>query len=118
MRFWDSSAIIPLCLKEPMSETVRRLMKADEDIVVWWTTKVECLSAVARRRREGVLSDEAESNVGEILSVLSTKWPEILHHRTRAPTGRQTSGDSPAEICGCISTRRRAHMGAGKSPGT
>ena len=77
MRFWDSSAIIPLCLKEPMSETVMRLMKADEDIVVWWATKVECLSAAARRRREGVLSHQVERSVGEILSVLSAKWSEI-----------------------------------------
>ena len=74
MRFWDSSAIIPLCLKEQMSETVRRLIKSDEDIVVWWTTKIECLSALARRRREGVLSIDAEMKARTILST----WKEIV----------------------------------------
>lgn len=77
MRFWDSSAIIPLCLKEQMSEQVRRLIKADEDIVVWWATKIECLSALARRRREGVLSSDAEMKARTILSTLTAEWSEV-----------------------------------------
>ena len=34
MRFWDSSAIIPLCLEERASEAVRNLAEKDEDLVV------------------------------------------------------------------------------------
>lgn len=77
MRFWDSSAIIPLCLKEQASETVKRLIKADEDIVVWWATKVECLSALSRRRREGALDNNSELRAKAILSVLSEEWSEV-----------------------------------------
>ena len=77
MRFWDSSAIIPLCLKEQMSETVKRLIKADEDIVVWWATKVECLSALSRRRREGALDNDSELKAKAILSALSQEWSEV-----------------------------------------
>ena len=77
MKFWDSSAIIPLCLKEQMSEAVKRLSKADEDIVVWWTARVECLSALSKRRREGVLNTDAELKAREILSALSAEWSEI-----------------------------------------
>jgi predicted nucleic acid-binding protein len=77
MKFWDSSAIIPLCLKEQMSETGKRLIKADEDVVVWWTTRVECFSALSRRRREGVLSADAELKAKVILSALSTEWSEV-----------------------------------------
>jgi predicted nucleic acid-binding protein len=77
MRFWDSSAVIPLCLKEQRSETVRGLVKADEDIVVWWATKIECLSALARRRREGVLSTDAEMRARTILSTLTAEWSEV-----------------------------------------
>jgi len=77
MRFWDSSAVIPLCLKEQMSETVRRLIKADEDIVVWWATKIECLSALARRRREGVFSTDAEMKARAVLSALTAEWSEV-----------------------------------------
>ena len=77
MKFWDSSAIIPLCLKEQMSETVKRLIKADEDIVVWWVTRVECLSALSRRRREGVLGNNSELKAKTLLSALSEEWSEV-----------------------------------------
>jgi predicted nucleic acid-binding protein len=62
---------------EQMSEAVRRLIKADEDIVVWWGTKIECLSALARRRRQGVLSMDAEIKARTILSTLSAEWSEV-----------------------------------------
>ena len=77
MKFWDSSAVIPLCLKEPMSETVQRLMKSDEDVFVGWATRVECLSVLSRRRREGALDAGAEVKAKAILSALSAEWSEI-----------------------------------------
>ena len=77
MKFWDSSAIIPLCLKEQMSGAVNRLIKADEDIVVWWAARVECLSALSRRRREGVLDNHTELKAKTILSTLSEEWSEV-----------------------------------------
>jgi len=77
MRFWDSSAIIPLCFRESESETLRRIIKTDEDMVVWWASRVECISALARRRREGVLSMEAELNAMAVLSALFGEWSEV-----------------------------------------
>ena len=77
MRFWDSSAIIPLCLQEPSSEKVRELAEKDEDLIVWWTTRVECISAVARRRREGGLTSHAEGNIRAALSALAAEWSEV-----------------------------------------
>jgi predicted nucleic acid-binding protein len=77
MRFWDSSAIIPLCLKEKASEAIRGLMKDDEDIVVWWTTYIECLSALSRRQREGVLTSGDASKARAVLSALAAAWSEV-----------------------------------------
>jgi hypothetical protein len=77
MRFWDSSAIIPLCLKEKASEAVKGLMKDDEDIVVWWTTDIECLSALSRRQREGVLTSGDAAKARAVLSALATAWSEV-----------------------------------------
>ena len=68
MRFWDSSALVPLCFRESASDAVRRIAKADEDMVVWWTSRVECISAMARRQREGVLSAEAGDDARAILT--------------------------------------------------
>lgn len=77
MRFWDSSAILPLCLQESESDRLRRVAKTDEDIAVWWASPVECVSAVARRRREGVLSSEAETQALAALAVLFGECSEI-----------------------------------------
>jgi len=77
MRFWDSSAIIPLCLKEKASEAVKGLMKDDENIVVWWTTYIECLSALSRRQREGVFTSGDAAKVRAVLSALAAAWSEV-----------------------------------------
>ncbi len=77
MRFWDSSAIIPLCLKESASEAAKGLLKGDEDVVVWWTTRVECLSALSRRQREKTFSSGDESKAKAILSPLAAAWSEV-----------------------------------------
>jgi predicted nucleic acid-binding protein len=78
MKFWDSSAIIPLCLQEPISEQIRAVLQADEDIVVWWATRIECLSALERRRREGALHVETHLKSRAVLSALATAWSEVL----------------------------------------
>jgi predicted nucleic acid-binding protein len=78
MRFWDSSALIPLCLTESSSEDVKRVVRSDEDIVVCWGTRVECLSALARRRREGTLSSDADIKSKAVLSAMAAEWSEVL----------------------------------------
>lgn len=51
MRFWDSSALIPLLVHEERSAELRQF--PPEDIVVWWASGVECASALARLERNG-----------------------------------------------------------------
>jgi predicted nucleic acid-binding protein len=77
MKFWDSSAIIPLCLREKRSEVMKGFIKDDEDIVVWWTTRIECLSALSRRQREGVLPSGDEAKARTVLSALAATWSEV-----------------------------------------
>ena len=77
MRFWDSSVIIPLCLKEKTSEALKGLMKDDEDVVVWWTTYIECVSALSRRQREGVLTSGDAGKARAVLSALAAAWSEV-----------------------------------------
>lgn len=53
MRFWDTSALVPLVVAEPHTSRVRRWLAEDGEVVVWALSRVELLSALARRRREG-----------------------------------------------------------------
>jgi predicted nucleic acid-binding protein len=77
MRFWDSSAIVPLCLDEPQSDRLKRLAEEDAALVVWWTGLVECYSAFARLRREGVLSRTEEDQARLVAAQLQAQWTEI-----------------------------------------
>ena len=89
MRFWDASAIIPLCLDELQTASLRRLAEEDEAIVAWWATPVECYSAFARLRREDLLTTTEEEQARAVLTVLIAEWTEIEPSRTvRDQAGR------------------------------
>lgn len=78
MRYWDSSAVIPLIVDEPARESLLELYQDDWQIVAWWTTPVEIASAVARREREGLLtSDEAEGAM-KAARRLAAAWHEVV----------------------------------------
>ena len=55
MRFWDSSAVVPILVAEPNSRRMASLLRRDRECWVWWTTRTECLSALYRRERGGEL---------------------------------------------------------------
>lgn len=52
MRFWDTSALLPLVVRESETRRVARWLREDPVVVVWTLTRVELLSALARRRRQ------------------------------------------------------------------
>jgi predicted nucleic acid-binding protein len=78
VRFWDTSAVVPLCVTETATPVVRRLLDADSSVVVWWATRTECISALARRRREGPLTSQGELRARRVLDTLATAWAEVL----------------------------------------
>lgn len=75
--FWDSSALIPLCIQERASHKVKKLAKQFAP-VVWWVTTVEIHSAIARLHRSGELDDAGRQAAFDRLSVLSRGWREVL----------------------------------------
>ena len=78
MRFWDASALVPLCLAQPASATVRSLLPNDPALIVWWASPMECWSAFARLKREGVLTGTQEKAVLHRLELLRNAWAEVL----------------------------------------
>ena len=77
MRFWDSSAIVPLLLVESGSARVRSWYRADSEIIVWTLTRVELLSAMARRRREDITSAPMLSAARRNIMRAWDGWSEI-----------------------------------------
>lgn len=77
MKFWDTSAVVPLCLAQPASADVRPLLLADGDMVVWWGTVVECTSALARLERSGELGPHGVRAAFRALDLLRAGWTEV-----------------------------------------
>lgn len=76
MRFWDSSAIVPLLLTEATTAAARSALDADRDVVVWWGTPTECVSAIARLEREGVEGRAIQAALRR-LAAFQSSWVEV-----------------------------------------
>ena len=76
MKFWDSSAVVPLLFGEKDSSRLRRLVESDREMSVWWATELECISAIGRREREGAAEDRIRTALRQ-LALLSSSWNEI-----------------------------------------
>jgi hypothetical protein len=69
MRFWDSSALIPLFVREGHSPVMEALLGDDPEMMVWWASPVECAGAVHRLRREGAFTASEAAQVLARLTV-------------------------------------------------
>lgn len=78
MRFWETSALVPLLLHQEATAEVGELLARDPEMAAWWGTPVECVSAAARLRREELLTVHEEEQVLELLRTLRSSWLEIL----------------------------------------
>ncbi|MBW8879161.1 MAG: type II toxin-antitoxin system VapC family toxin [Acidobacteria bacterium] len=77
MKFWDSSALIPLLVEEETTVPIRDLFLGEPGVIAWWGTPVECTSAVSRLEREGRLSPQAATEALERLDALARHWHRI-----------------------------------------
>ena len=77
MKFWDASALVPLLVAEPTTRSVQALAARDPDMLVWWGSPVECVSALARLEREAALDAMQARAAYERLDELAHGWHEM-----------------------------------------
>jgi predicted nucleic acid-binding protein len=77
MRFWDSSAIVPLIVEEAGSSACRSLLRADRAIAVWALSRVEVLSAIWREVRAERMERAAAMLASKRLDALAAAWTEV-----------------------------------------
>ncbi len=77
MKFWDTSALVPLLAPEGRSSECTDLLAADRRMIVWALTPVEALSAIHRRHRDKGLSDASLRQAKRRLESLRDAWNEI-----------------------------------------
>ena len=77
MRFWDSSAIVPLLVVESSSAAVMREYEDDPEVIAWWATAAECVSALAQLERNGSLTAPSMAEALRRLDGLALAWREV-----------------------------------------
>jgi len=77
MIFWDSSAIVPLLTREESSEKILKIYMSDPEMLVWWATELECVSAICRRERDADLHAGHTSSALGRLKRLAESWHEV-----------------------------------------
>lgn len=82
MRFWDSSALMPLLVPEPTTADLMALMSEDSAAAVWWATPVELASAIARLAREELLVRDDAALASGLLTTAQRGW-SVVHPTDR-----------------------------------
>jgi len=78
MKYWDASGIVPLLVRQARSQEMEQILIRDPEVVTWWGTPIECLSALMRLGREGRLAAEEVRHAERRLGVLCDGWDEVL----------------------------------------
>lgn len=79
MKFWDSSAVVPLLVHEDATDAALARAREDPELAVWWGTPVECASAIARLERDGAPPDRVAEAFAR-LDDLAHAWTEVEPH--------------------------------------
>lgn len=77
MNFWDSSAIVALLVQQPGSSAAGQALAEDDEMVVWWGTRLECAAALFRLIRGEAISVDDGKRALTGLSALASAWAEV-----------------------------------------
>jgi predicted nucleic acid-binding protein len=108
--FWDTSALVPLCVQQHPSSAVRELLRQHE-ITVWWATSVEMRSAFERLLRMGQLTQSEHVAAGTRLEKLRRGWREL--QPTEALRAQAEVFLMSYSLNGAQEMRRTAHLSRG-----
>lgn len=68
---------MPLLVAEAATRRLQALAAEDPDILVWWGSAIECVSALARLERNAALNAKAMTLALQRLRQLAAAWHEI-----------------------------------------
>lgn len=77
MKFWDTSAVLPLLVTEADSDMREKALREDGEMLVWYATPVEIESAICRREREGALTSRDADQIRALCETLQQSWIEV-----------------------------------------
>ena len=76
LAFWDSSALIPLCVTQKQTEQATAFF-ANHGVVVWWSTSVEIISGLTRLLRMSEIDDDDFLAGKQLAETIATTWTQV-----------------------------------------
>ena len=76
--FFDTSAIVPLCVAQPSSRKARQVYRSFTRHVVAWTASIEAAGGIYRAVRVGGLSESNAKRALGRLAQFEKRWTEII----------------------------------------
>jgi predicted nucleic acid-binding protein len=77
MKFWDSSAIVPLVVTEENTDYCVSLLSDDPEMLIWCLSRVGVISALRRRVREDDLTEDEFRRAKEQLNIILDSAYEV-----------------------------------------
>jgi len=77
MSFWDSSAVVPLCINEDRSQLARKVWRQLTDRNIWRESSVEIASTFARLEREQILNEASRKKAEKRIRLLEKECNTI-----------------------------------------
>ena len=78
MRFWDTSAIVPLVVEQRTSRACRSLRRTDPGVTVWALTRVEVMSALHRLVRDHMLDRAGAIMAQQRAQAMFARFTEVV----------------------------------------
>jgi hypothetical protein len=78
MRFWDTSALVPVVVGEAGTARARRWIEEDPAVITWVLTRLEIASAIERRFREGSIDGAARRKAIARFDEFAGTWTEVV----------------------------------------
>jgi uncharacterized protein len=75
--FWDTSAIIPLCVTQSATNNFRNQWQKSSRVVIWWGTTVEVHSTLSRLYRENYIDTKGLEFAMTRFEAMRNQWNEI-----------------------------------------
>ena len=89
MRYWDASALAPAIVTEDGSELVDEWLRSDDSVCTWGLTRVELVSAIERRAREGILNAPRRRTALKLVADVCAAATEVLDRRLADAAARE-----------------------------
>ena len=115
MTFWDSSAVVPLLVREDRTSAAVAKLRQDQELAVWWGTPTECASAIARLEREGAPAARVAEAFAR-LDQLAQSWVEVEPHADLRQIARRLLRVHPLRAADALQLAAAYLLSEGRPP--